>query len=254
VLWKLTERLCGPTVAYRTIALTAFAPAGFVLSMGYSEGLFLLFSSATLLMLVERRWLFAGGFAAAACATRPTGVAVAVACAVGAYFALRENRRDLRPLLAPALAGAGLLAFPVYTWRHTGDFFASQDQESRHWNGSFDFGVSTVRNLTKTIQHPLRDVNLLFFALAIAAVVGGVVLLLRWRPPPAILAFGLCVAVLTLGSSLSNSTFRFVLVGTPLTMAFARVKRNNVFMVGLAISAAFFATLAAAATSTAYTP
>ena len=169
VLWKLTERLCGSTVAYRTVVLTAFAPAGFVLSMGYSEGLFLLFSSATLLMLIDRRWLLAGGFAAVACATRPTGVAVALACAVAAYFALRENRRDLRPLFAPVLAGIGLLAFPLYTWRHNGDSFASQSQESRHWNGSFDFGVSTVRNLAKWAQHPLRDVNLLFFALAIAA-------------------------------------------------------------------------------------
>ena len=77
------------TRASRAVALTAFAPGAFVLSMGYSEGALLLFASASLLMLLDRRWILAGTFAGLACLARPSGVAVAAACLVAAIVALR---------------------------------------------------------------------------------------------------------------------------------------------------------------------
>ncbi len=92
--------------------------------------------------------------------------------------------------------------------------------------------------------------------LALAVLVGGIVLLVRWRPPAPILAYAAVIAILTLGASEFVSTFRMILVAVPVTIAYARVlKRSDVFAVVIAVSAVLFATLAtAAATATLYTP
>jgi len=254
VVWQLAARLCDEGVAYRAVALTAFAPGAFVLSMGYSEGLLLLFASATLLMLLDRRWLLAGICAGLACLARPTGVAAAVACAVAAFVALREYRRDLRPLLAPVLAGIGAVTLPIYHLIHTGDALAYWKTQKYGWHESFDFGLSTLRSFAKWTTHPLRDVNILFASLAFIVLVAGIVLLVRWRPPAPVTAYALTIAVLTIGASSYASTFRFVLIGVPFTIAFARALRHMTFAIGLACSAALFTMLAITATTLYYTP
>jgi len=254
VLWRLTARLCDESVAFRAVAFTVFAPGAFVLSMGYSEGLLLLFASATLIMLLDKRWLLAGCFAALACLARPSGVATAAACAVAAFVALRENRRDLRPVLAPALAAVGFIALPVYDQIHIGDAFAYWKTQKRGWHESFDGGVSTLRSFVHLAEHPLRDFNMFFAGLAMVMLAGGIVLLVRWRPPAPVLAYSAVIAILTFGASSFSSTFRFVLVGFPFTIAYARVLKNNAFAIALALSAMLFVTLAIGSTTLLYTP
>jgi len=256
VLWHLTARLCDTSTATRAVALTAFAPGAIVLSMGYSEGLMILFATLTLLLLLDERWLLAGVCAALACLARPSGIAAAAACLVAAIVAVRADRRDLRPLVAPALAALGAIALPLYDQVHIHDALAYYKTQKHGWGQGFDGGISTLRNFWHFAHHPFRDFNQFFAVLALAVLVGGIVLLVQWRPPAPVLAYAIVIAVLTLGASEFVSTFRMILVGIPFTIAYARVlKRSDVFAVTLAVSAVLFATLAtAAATATLYTP
>jgi Gpi18-like mannosyltransferase len=254
VMWQLASRLCGTEVAHRSVAFFVFAPGAVVLSMPYSEGLFILLAAACLLMLVDRRWEWAGVFALFACVTRPNGLAVAVACAVAAFFALRDNPRNVRPLAAPVLAALGVAALPLYDWIHVGDPLAYWKTQHRGWGQGFDFGANTLNKVWGVIEDPLHDFNLLMATFAIIVIIGGLVLMVRWRPPAAIVAYTLVVVAMALTSSQLVSTFRFEMTAFPLAIAYARVTKGTVFGVALAISAVFFTVTAVAATTLLYTP
>jgi hypothetical protein len=254
VMFQLASRLCGTEVAHRSVAFFVFAPGAIVLSMPYSEALFILLSAACLLMLVDKRWEWAGVFAFLACVTRPNGLAVAAACAVGAFFALRDNHRNLRPLAAPVLAALGVAALPVYDWIHVGDPLAYWKTQHRGWGQGFDFGANALNKVWGVIEDPLHDFNLLMATLAIAVIIGGLVLMVRWRPPAVIVVYTVVVVGLALTSSQLVSTFRFEMTAFPLAIAYARVTKGTVFGVALAISAVLFTVTAVAATTLLYTP
>ncbi len=253
-LWQLARRLCDRGTADRTVALFAFAPGAFVLSMGYSEGVLILFATLALLMLVDRRWELAGVFAALAAVARPNGFSATIACAVAAFFALRADRRDFRALLAPLIGVLGFLVVPLYDLWHLGDAFAYWKTQSRAWHKRFDFGADTVRGIGKVIAHPSRDVNLTFAVLALVVLAAGLVLLFRWRPPPEIIAYTVVNAAIIVGTSNLTSTFRMLLACMPIYIAFGRALRSTYYAYALASSAALFGILAMAASTIYYTP
>ncbi len=96
----IARRLYGDRVAGRAMVLVALFPGSFVLSFSYSEALMLALVGATLLLLLEERWVLAGLAAAVATASRPNALAVCVACAVAAWIAWRRHH-DWRAWLAP---------------------------------------------------------------------------------------------------------------------------------------------------------
>ena len=104
----------------RAVLLFCFFPGAFILSFAYPEGLVILLACVCLLALLRHRWLIAGVTAALASATRPNGLALAVACAVAAVVAIRQDH-DRSSLVAPILAPMGFLAFLAYLWWRTGE-------------------------------------------------------------------------------------------------------------------------------------
>ena len=254
VFRRLAERLCGREVADRSVVLFVFAPGAIVLSMTYSEPLFVLLCAGSLLALLDDRWEIAGACAFLACLTRPNGLAIVAACAVAAFCALRADRSRRRALVAPALAGAGFLALPVYQRIHTGDFLAYWKTQHRGWGQGIDFGWNTLRRSAHVVAHPLRDFNLFMACVCIVVIVVSAVLLVQWRPPAPVVAYTAVVIALALGSSQLVSTFRFAFTAFPLTIAYARVSKGTVLAVVIAVSAVLFAVAAAAATSVLYTP
>ena len=79
------------------VGLARSIPGSFVLSFSYSEALMLALVGATLLLLLDERWLLAGLSAAAATASRPNAIAICAACAVAAWIAWRRHH-DWRAL------------------------------------------------------------------------------------------------------------------------------------------------------------
>jgi hypothetical protein len=254
VLWQLADRLCGTEVAHRSVAFFVFAPGAIVLTMPYSEGLFVLFAAGCLLMLIDKRWELAGVLAFFACITRPNGLAILAACAVAGFLAWRAQPRNVRPLIAPLLAGIGFAALPIYNWIHTGDPLAYWKTQHRGWHQGLDFGRNTLEKVGGVIVHPLHDFNLFMAALAILVIAGGFVLMWQWRPPAELVVYSAVVIALALLSSELVSTFRFAMTAFPLGIAYARVTKGTTFAVALASSAVLFTVAAFAATTLLYTP
>jgi hypothetical protein len=252
-LWHLTARLVDRGTASRAVALFAFAPGAFVLSMTYSEPLFLLLACSCLLFLNARRWELAGVCALLACLTRPNGLAVVAACATAAVVAVWQAR-EWRALVAPALAAVGFVALPIYDRIHTGDALAYWRTQRDGWHQGFDFGANTVRELGRFLSHPTGDVNRTMSALAIMVIAGGLVLMARWRPPLELWAYTIVILGMALTTRTLTSSFRFTMTAFPLTIAYARVLRREAFTAAVAVSAVLFAIAAAAAAALIYTP
>lgn len=250
----VAERLTGPATARRAVALVAFAPGAIVLSMTYSESTLMLLAAVCMLALGERRWLVAGAAGALAGLARPNALAVVAACGVAALVALRSDRRDLRPMVAPALAVLGFAALPVYHWFHAGDPLAYWRTQHRGWGQGFDFGWSTLGKLGDVARDPLADFNLFLAALGVLVIAGGLGCMWAWRPPAHVWAYTLVIVGLALGSDQLVSTMRFTLTAFPLAIAYAHALRGTAFGVAMGVSGGLLALLSIAATGIVYTP
>jgi hypothetical protein len=111
------------SVADRVPWVLALAPAGFVLVMGYAEGLFGILVCTVLLASRSRRWwpvIVAGVIAGA---LRPTGIVLTVPVLIEALRGVRdapglERIQRAAAVLAPAV---GMSMYLLWSWRAFGD-------------------------------------------------------------------------------------------------------------------------------------
>ena len=221
LMGALARRLYGDRVARRTIVLCALFPGSFVFSFAYSEALMLVFAAACLLMLVEREWVAAGVFAALATATRPNGLALAVACAVAAFFAIRE-RREWRSLISLALAPIGFLTFQVWLGRHTGETGVWFRVQREAWDEGASFGSTAVRNTAEAVAQPLTSPTDTITALSVVTTVILLVLAWRVRLNWILMAYSLAILVLMLTPATVTARPRFLFTAFPLLIAAAK--------------------------------
>ena len=184
----------------------AVQPTAFVLSMANSEGLFTAAAAGCLLALHRRRWLVAGLCGAAASLTRPSGVVLAVACAVAAVPVAVRTRRP-GPLVAPLVAPLGILGFFTFLAVRTGRWDAWFVTENQGWGAHTDFGYDTTRRLIRSVVHPFAKPA---GVAVIAAVVVSAVLIVwllrdrrsgRLPAPPEALVTGVGFALLAVSTS-----------------------------------------------------
>jgi hypothetical protein len=128
-------------------ALLCVQPMSVVFSMGYSEPVFLMFAVGALLAAYRRRWLLAGLVGLAACLTRPTGAALALALLVAAvmYVSKRENGpRRWWALACAVLAAGGVPAYLIWVGLRFGESTAWFKVQSAGWGTSFDKGAMAL--------------------------------------------------------------------------------------------------------------
>jgi hypothetical protein len=118
-IWLTVREVFGKVVADRSVLLYVFFPASYVLSMTYTEGLFLTAAGFCLFALSRRYWLTAAMFAGLAGVTRNFGFIMVICVAVVAIPEIRRQRRA-RPLVALILSGVPFLAWLLYSWRRAG--------------------------------------------------------------------------------------------------------------------------------------
>jgi hypothetical protein len=242
-------RLCGvlraEDEARRAVLLFCFFPGAFILSFAYPEGLVILLACLCLLALLRHAWLAAGVTAALASAVRPNGLALLVACAVGAGIAIRQDD-DRSSLVAPILAPLGFLAFLGYLWWRTGEagYWFRANHAYWHdrigWWPEFRVIVGGARSGVTETSRPLLFLGLMAgFALLIVLVI----LLLRARLPAPIVAYALSYEALALLSGALAPRPRFIFTAFPLVMALAFAVKGRLFDIVLAISSAAMVTL-----------
>ena len=227
-LFRLGADLMDRSTAYRAVALFAFFPTAFVLSMVYADALFLLLAAVCLVGLVERRWLVAGLAAGVATCVRPTGIVLVGSCLWGAVEAIRRERA-WRSLVAPALAPIGLVVYVAYLRVHTGSATAFMKVANLGWGRRFDLGAW---NVTHALGYA-REGRTVFLVAVIAVMLVGVAvgmwLLLRWRPPAAITVYVVGVVALTVLTSHPVSLPRYVMSAFPLLIPAADRLRGRAY-------------------------
>jgi hypothetical protein len=191
------------------VVLVCAQPMSVVLSMGYSEAVYLALCAGMLVAAHRRVWWVAGLLGLGAALTRPTGVAAALALTVAALLAVRDDRRaraaggqpsrgTWQPLLAAATALAGVPAYLGWVAWRVGDLNAWFTIQTAGWGTSFDGGLSTLRFLDTTLGGGDGWVSISTAFLLLAAVAATVVALLA-RPWPPLAVYGVVAVVLVMG-------------------------------------------------------
>lgn len=201
LLYDLGRRLYGARAAAALTVLFFAQPMSVVLSMGYSESLFVAFVAGSLLALHRRSLLAAALLGLGAALTRPTGAALAVALAVAAAMELRHRRPGhWRTVAAAGTALVGVPAYLVWVGQRAGNWHAWFDIQTAGWGTTFDFGLGALRFVLDALRTGDGWVQVSVALLLIAAVVAAVVAVARRVWPP-LLVYGLIVLGLVVGQS-----------------------------------------------------
>lgn len=232
----LASAVAGRAVAERSAALFCFFPGALVFSLVYSEGIMIAAAAACLLLLHQRRWIAAGVAGAMASASRPTGIAVAAACAWAAMVAIR-HRREWRALIAPILAPVGMVAFLGFLWARTGEADVWFRTQSEAWKDRTDFGANTARVAFDFLTSPFDAGDEVVLGLALLFTVAAVICLVRSGLPGPLNVYTAGVLLLPLASAILGPRPRFVLSAFPLFIALAVKVRGRAFLALVGASA-----------------
>lgn len=216
----LARELFGIKVSERTMVLVSLFPGSFVLSFAYAEALLLVFAAGCLWCLLKRYWVLAGVLAALGTATRPNGVALAAACAVAAFFAIRE-RREWRALTAPLLAPLGFIGFQLWLDAHTGERRVWFRVQTEAWGEGTSYGLTAINNTLRALADPLTSPTKTITAVSLATMI---LLLWFWTKQKLPAAFNAYIAVVLLLMVLPKTVTarpRFLFTAFPLLIVAA---------------------------------
>jgi len=200
-LHLLGTSLYGRRAGWALVAICCSAPMSVVLSMAYSESLFLALVAGMFVAARREVWWAAGLLGLGAALTRPTGAAAAVALAVAAVIAARRDpARRWQPLAAAAVALTGVPAYLGWVAWRVGDLDAWFRIQAAGWGTSFDYGASTIDFLAHTLTVgegwvPMSVALILVAALAAAGVA------LAGRPWLPLAVYGVMAMALAYGQA-----------------------------------------------------
>jgi hypothetical protein len=245
LVFALGSRLYDLRTGAILTALFCTQPMSVVLSMAYSEALFVAFVAGTLLAAHRRAWLTAGLLGVAAGLTRPTGVALAVALAVAVALRLRVHPTPAERWRAVAAALLALAAVPAYlAWvgLRVGQPRAWFDIQTAGWGSTFDWGVATWRYVGSALRNGDGWIQVSVAWLLIAAAIAAAVAVARRVWPP-LVVYGLIALVLVLGQggyyhSKPRLLLPVLLVLVPVAVALGRI-RTRAAVVAVIAWAAF---------------
>lgn len=179
-IWLAVRQVFGTVVADRSVLLFVFFPATYVLSMAYTEGLFLTAAAGCLYALSKKYWVTASLFAVLASLTRSFGV-VLIVCVVVTAVPIILKERKIRPLVAIAIAPVGFLGWLAYSWAIVGNPLAFVSAEKIWSDSHFVWFLTPLiaceRLLTNV--HSWANGQFVLTALAVVFAYGGFFLLAK---------------------------------------------------------------------------
>jgi hypothetical protein len=242
-VWLAVRETFGAQIANLATLLFVFFPLSCMLSFAYTEGLFLTAAAGALYALQRRWWISAALLACLAGLTRNTGVVVVI-CVVLVALPAAWRRRQIRPLLAAAIAPLGMGAFMAYSWARVGTPFAFLASE-RFWQGQhFVWFSEPLRALLSVVTLSARGLTLAQAVLCTAAVVFvyiAVVFLIELsrvrRVPLSWWVYTVGTVAIAFSAYFINSIPRYTLVAFPLFVGIAwkaRTATRTGLLVGFA--------------------
>ncbi|MEU6573331.1 hypothetical protein [Streptomyces sp. NPDC046805] len=223
-IYAVGTRVHGRAVGGALVLLWGLLPHSVVLSTAYTEPLLTAFAAWSLYAVLTGHWVRAGLLATLAGLSRPNGFAVALAVLAVAAVEIRAARGRVSPRLwtGAALAPLGWWGYVLWVGRRQGDLLGGYFAVQGGWGSRFDLGLGSLH----FAKHLLTDGDGFYFY--VAYVLMGVaallfVLLLRDRPPLALLVYsGVLLLVALGGSSYHQCKPRFLLAAFPLLLPAAQ--------------------------------
>jgi hypothetical protein len=215
LLGVIARQLYGDQIAAKAMVLGAMFPGSFVLSFAYTEALLLVFAMGCLWCLMNQRWVAAGLLAALGTATRPNGLALALACAVASGLAIRHDR-TWRSLAAPVLAPVGFVAFQLWLGHHTGEAGVWFRVQSEAWGEGASYGLTAIRKTFEAFARPLTSPTNIITAASVMAMLLLIYFVKRKPLPPAMLAYCIGILALMLLPNTVTARPRFLYTALPL--------------------------------------
>ncbi|GIE27354.1 membrane protein [Actinoplanes italicus] len=201
-LHLLGTSLYGKRAGWALVAICCSAPASVVLSMAYSESLYIALVAGMFAAAHRRVWWAAGLLGLLTALSRPTGAAAALALAVAAILALRhdDGQPKWKPFTAAAAALAGVPLYLGWVAYRVGDLTAWFKIQTAGWGTSFDYGSSTGKFLWTTLRSgdgwiPMSVALILLVALAAAGVA------LAQKPWLPLAVYGVVAMILVYGQA-----------------------------------------------------
>jgi hypothetical protein len=213
------------SVADRLPWVLALAPAGFVLMMGYAEGLFGILVCTVLLATRSRRWWLVAVAGVVAGALRPTGIVLTVPILIEALRGVRaagpaERAGRLAAVAAPA---AGMACYLLWCWRVFGDPLApltAQTVPDLRGGLTVNPVATVLHGLTSLFSGDVREaaplVHLIWVVIAV-----GLLVVTRHRLPVSWWAFAAATVLLGMTARNFNSFERYAASAVPLLIAAA---------------------------------
>lgn len=217
-LGRLAVDWCGPRVAKRTMMLAALFPGSYVLTFAYSEAIFLLLAVLSMLSWHRHRYITAGLFAAAATASRPNGVALVIAYAIGAILLIRAHR-TWRSIITPLVAPLGLIVVQLYIGWRADEPKVWFRVQSEAWGEGFSFGATAIRRVGQFFLHPLSSPSNVITVLSLISLAIGLTALWRARLPAYAATYSLAISLIMLLPETVTARPRFVYSAFPLIVA-----------------------------------
>lgn len=215
----LAREVYDADTARRAAALIACFPGTFAFSFVYTEGLLIAGAAASLILLLRRRWVWAGVAGAVATMARPSGVAIVVAAALVAIVAIKRDR-TWSALWAPIIAAAGMGSFLVYLSIRTGDTFAWFDNQRDFWHQRNNLGGYLIEWIRVIGRSGFESPDHRMYGFIVLALIPVLIGFYRRPPGLAVTAYVTASLVITLSSSLGPRP-RFLLAAFPLLLPFA---------------------------------
>jgi hypothetical protein len=199
LLYLLGTDLFGKRVALALTVLFATAPMSIVLSMAYTESLFMALVLGMFYAARRNAFLVAGVLGFLAGMTRPTGLAAALGLAVAAAMAVRARTAGWRAVVGALVALAGVPSYLLWVGERVGDMNAWFRIQTAGWGTTFDWGSSTW-DFVYTAFHQGEQWVQVSVALIIVVAVVAAVLAVRHTWPP-LVVYGLLALILVVGQA-----------------------------------------------------
>jgi Gpi18-like mannosyltransferase len=216
----IARRLYDNEVATYSMVLFAVFPGSFVMSFAYADTLMVVLAAATLLALVDERWLLAGILAALTTASRPNAVAIVFACGVAAALAIR-HRRDWSALWAVGLSPIGFVGFQVFLAAHTGERLAWLRVQQEAWDEGLSYGWTAIVHIYSALRYPLSSPTHVVTTITVLAMIGALFALRYKRLPAPMVAYIAVILALMLLPETVTARPRFLFSAFPLVIPVA---------------------------------
>lgn len=241
-IYSCIEKVSSARAAFYTTILWAALPVANVQFLAYSESLFTALAAWSLYFVLRKQWYFAAILAALAGATRPTGLAVAIAVMAAALIHIRKRGITRPTLFALLVAPLGWLGYIYWVGQQVGQWDGYL-VVTEGWGNSIDGGRSFIKwwsNLFADVS-PIAAIAVL---LGITALFAPLWAMVRRGLPLPLIAYSASIVLLALiTSGYFSSKPRYLLPAFPLLIPIAlwlthqkREKRRLIFLLFIGVS------------------